>query len=245
MQHIRTIKPELFQHEDLAEVSFPARLLFVGLFTCADREGRLEDRPRRLKAQLFPYDADVDVDALLSELASLKMIRRYVVDDRDLIDIPGFKKHQRIGNHEPPSDLPPCPDPAPGRFSTLKHAEARVSPLRSASVEGKGREGNSGGREGESEGKGNARGWRRVPPHEQLTPERLEAGRIVSGLFGSEVKQAWGAFMDHEFARPKHDVDATWRNWCRKEKPHRAAPKSTEGLGRDEAQRLLRGLAGK
>ena len=28
----------------------------MGLWTQADREGRLEDRPMRLKASLFPYD---------------------------------------------------------------------------------------------------------------------------------------------------------------------------------------------
>ena len=44
------------------ECSMSARLLFVGLWTIADRNGRLEDRPKRIRAELFPYD-EIDADA--------------------------------------------------------------------------------------------------------------------------------------------------------------------------------------
>ena len=55
MARAKNIKPGFFTNEQLAECSFAARLLFVGLWTLADREGRLEDRPRRIRAQVFPY----------------------------------------------------------------------------------------------------------------------------------------------------------------------------------------------
>jgi len=42
---IRTVKPEFFADDDVADLSLSARLLFVGLLLVADREGRLEDRP--------------------------------------------------------------------------------------------------------------------------------------------------------------------------------------------------------
>ncbi|MCX8018393.1 MAG: hypothetical protein N2690_10910, partial [Rhodocyclaceae bacterium] len=57
----RNIKPGFYKNEDLAECSVWARLIFPGLWMMADRDGRLEDRPKRIKAELLPFDA-VDVD---------------------------------------------------------------------------------------------------------------------------------------------------------------------------------------
>ena len=83
MARIRTIKPEFFCHEQLAELSPIHRLLFIGLWTQADREGRLEDRPKRLKVVLLPYD-DCDVDQLLTELGGAGFILRYEIDEKHL-----------------------------------------------------------------------------------------------------------------------------------------------------------------
>lgn len=112
MARIRMIKPEFFDDPDLAALSFPARLFFIGLWTQADREGRLLDDPRRLKARLFPYD-DVDTDALAVELHGKDMIRRYQGDDgRAYIWIRSFVKHQRPHPKEPESVIPECRDQA-------------------------------------------------------------------------------------------------------------------------------------
>ena len=67
MARIRTIKPEFFDDEDIAAMSFQARLAFIGLWLQADREGRLKDRPMRLKARIFPFD-DVDMDGILDHV---------------------------------------------------------------------------------------------------------------------------------------------------------------------------------
>jgi hypothetical protein len=107
LQRIRTIKPEFFVNEQLARVSLAARLLYIGLWTVADREGRLEDRPARLKALLFPYDA-VDVDRLLAELAREGFVRRYLVEACGYLDIPTFSKHQRPTANEISRNLPKC-----------------------------------------------------------------------------------------------------------------------------------------
>jgi hypothetical protein len=107
LQRIRTIKPEFFVHEELAQLPFVARLLYIGLWTVADREGRLEDRPSRLKALLFPYDA-VNVDQLIERLAQRGFVRRYLVEERACIDIPTFRSHQCPNLHEKSSTLPAC-----------------------------------------------------------------------------------------------------------------------------------------
>ena len=62
----RNIKTGFYKNDQLAECSLAARLLFPGLWMMADRDGRLEYRPKRIKAEVFPYD-DVDVSALVGE----------------------------------------------------------------------------------------------------------------------------------------------------------------------------------
>jgi len=76
MARARNIKPGLFKNELLVEQSLFVRLLFVGLWTLADREGRLEDRPKRIRLELFPYDND-DVDSALNILVENGFIVRY------------------------------------------------------------------------------------------------------------------------------------------------------------------------
>lgn len=133
MARIRTIKQDLYLDEELAGSSIAARYLFPGLWTLADREGRLEDRPLRIKAQLYPYD-DVDVSALLDELELCKAILRYKINSRKYIQIRTFSKHQRVNCKEQPSTIPPCPIDAGmethinSRASTEKHGQARKFP---------------------------------------------------------------------------------------------------------------------
>jgi hypothetical protein len=54
MSRSRNIKPGFFKNEDLAGLPFWQRLLYIGLWTECDREGRCEDRPVKLKMALFP-----------------------------------------------------------------------------------------------------------------------------------------------------------------------------------------------
>lgn len=100
------MKPGFFQNEQLAELPFEARLLFIGLWCMADREGRLEDRPKRIKMQVFPADS-LDVDPLLDGLERQGLIERYVAHGVECIQIPAFAEHQRPHPNEQPSTLPP------------------------------------------------------------------------------------------------------------------------------------------
>ncbi len=108
MARIRTIKPQFFRNEQLAECSPMARLMFIGLWTIADKEGRLEDRPKRIKAELFPFD-DCDGRSLLDELSNQSLITRYEVAGNLCIQIPNFTKHQRPHPKEVASNIPPVP----------------------------------------------------------------------------------------------------------------------------------------
>lgn len=101
----RNIKPGFFINEDLAEYRPLTRLLFIGLWCAADREGRLQDRPKRIKAQVLPFD-ECNVDQLLEELVGGGFIVRYVVDGAGYIAIPAFLDHQKPHPREAPSAIP-------------------------------------------------------------------------------------------------------------------------------------------
>ena len=108
MARARNIKPGFFRNSDLAEVPFETRLLFIGLWTLADREGRLEDRPRQIKMELFPCDS-IDVGSMLDQLQSAKFITRYEVDATKFIEVENFIKHQDPHYKEKASEIPPPP----------------------------------------------------------------------------------------------------------------------------------------
>ena len=93
-------------NEQLAELPPEARLLFIYLWMLADREGRLEDRPKRIAALALPYDREVDVDDLLEQLAAAGFIVRYTAEGLALIQISNFSKHQTPHVRESASELP-------------------------------------------------------------------------------------------------------------------------------------------
>jgi hypothetical protein len=105
MARSRNLKPDFFTNEILAEIDPLGRLLFEGLWCIADREGRLEDRPKKIKAEVLPYD-NCDIDFLLQELAKRNFIIRYVVNGGKYIWLPTFKKHQNPHPKEAKSIIP-------------------------------------------------------------------------------------------------------------------------------------------
>lgn len=105
MARARNIKPGLFSNELLVELPAFDRLAFIGLWCLADREGRLEDRVKRIKIELFPCD-DYDVDAGLARLAAAGFISRYQVSGFSVIEIVNFQKHQSPHGTEKDSTLP-------------------------------------------------------------------------------------------------------------------------------------------
>jgi hypothetical protein len=105
MARARNIKPGFFRNADLVELPFEARLLFIGLWTMADRDGRMADRPKQIKMELFPADS-VDCDALLNQLAEINMIARYEHDGKCYLQVVSFAKHQNPHRDEKASTLP-------------------------------------------------------------------------------------------------------------------------------------------
>lgn len=92
-------------NEDIIELPYEARLLFIGLWTLADREGRLENRPKKIKMSLFPAD-DINVAEQLDNISKLGFIELYNADGIDVIQIVNFVKHQTPHGLEKDSELP-------------------------------------------------------------------------------------------------------------------------------------------
>ena len=107
MARSRNIKPSIMDNEELAELEPMARLLFIYLWMLADRDGRLEDRPKRIAAQALAYDRHADVGAMLDGLHAGGFILRYKSGGLDLIQIVAFEKHQNPHIREAASELPP------------------------------------------------------------------------------------------------------------------------------------------
>lgn len=134
MARIRTIKPEFFTSEDICSLSPLARLLYIALWCEADRDGRLEWKPKTFKLRYLPGD-ECDIDALSNELVSAGLVVLYDAEGKHLAEILTFTKHQVINNRESESQYP----------ARVVHA----SNTRSSRVKAEGKEGRE-GKEGDS-----------------------------------------------------------------------------------------------
>ena len=97
MARKRMIDPQFFLDEELAALTPHARLLYIGLWTIADdRNATLPNRPKWIKAQIFPYE-NVNIERVLDELSTSTHILLFThSDDQKYWYLPSFHKYQRI-----------------------------------------------------------------------------------------------------------------------------------------------------
>ncbi|WP_259657848.1 hypothetical protein [Burkholderia pseudomallei] len=191
------MKPELFTHEDLfeaeQETGLPLRVAFIGLFTCADREGRFKWRPRTLKLAVLPHDA-VDFSRVLDALVTRGFLVRYASETGEEIGlIPTFTKHQVINNRETPSDLPAPPSDldTTGVSTRTPTRDPRVDDASDTRAQGKGKEGK--GKEGNEEANASVDNGAGAPPVDPAGDgngkgaEASAPGPAGADLLGDEV----------------------------------------------------------
>lgn len=143
---IRSIKPEIHTDEELWDAEQETRLplfrAFVGLWNYADREGRFEWRPRRLKAYILPH-WEGDFSRVLDALTTRGWLVKYTCQTKKSPPqngAPGdpseklygavrnFRKHQQINGKELPSSLPAPP------YENPKNSTVPISPEHVAHV---------------------------------------------------------------------------------------------------------------
>lgn len=100
MARIRTIKPEFFQSEALASRSAHARLLAIALLQLVDSEGRMRWIPMQAHAHAFPFEPEINIEALITDLEEIGYFQRYEVDGKWYAHVPGFTTHQRLSGKE-------------------------------------------------------------------------------------------------------------------------------------------------
>ena len=100
---IRSIKPEFWRSEDIADLTVEDRLLFIGLWSYVDDNGVGIDRLADVCADLFALDLERDppetfarVSRGLQNLSEAGRIVRYTVEGKSYLHISNWTKHQRI-----------------------------------------------------------------------------------------------------------------------------------------------------
>jgi uncharacterized phage protein (TIGR02220 family) len=141
MARIRTIKPEFWTSEQIAECSPSARLLFIGIWSFCDDHGIHPASVKRLKMEVFPSDtlADETIQAMVDELESAELLHSYDALGKGYWQVTGWAKHQKI---EKPTYRHPLPDTgAPAENSTSPRrvvADKSESPRPRNGMESKG-----------------------------------------------------------------------------------------------------------
>ena len=232
----RNIKPGFFENEDLAELLPQTRLLFIGLWMLADREGRLENRPRRIKAQIFPYE-DADVPTMLAGLTSAGFVQVYG-DQGEYLHLPTFVEHQNIHQHERASTLP---DPDNTRHAdTCRDMSVDVAKCRPESLNPESLNPESLNPESVSAPKNGAR----LPESWMLPDEAAKWTARELNWSQDRIAETEARFRDYWIAVPgakgrKRDWIATWRNWCRRDLDSGGKPRRDESAF-DQMERMKR-----
>jgi len=218
---IRTIKPEFWKHDGIAELEYATRLLFIALWCIADRRGRMEDRPRRIKAECFPYD-ELDVDAMLSELQAAGFIDRYEVEGVRIIEVRSFEKHQRLTGKEAETE-----SIYPGKQWGNNGETPGAAPV---AQEGKGKEGK--GREKEKEGKA----WQAIPCSE-FSP--TQEHQDICAFRGASFEHQLARFRDlnKSATDTAQGWEARFRAFCGKSRPEVSQAPISPPAPRQEAKR--------
>lgn len=236
MARARNIKPGFFTNDLLAEIDPLGRILFAGIWTIADRAGRLLDRPKKIKAEVLPFD-NCDIEALLSDLAKHRFITRYEVDSVRYLQVENWDKHQNPHIKEAESTIP---EPCKHSSSTIQTpCEAQPKPERAGLIPDS---------------------LNLIPDSLLPTPTGVEAtppAKPAASPRGTRLPKDWvlpktwgdwalaerkdwtadnvrkvaEKFKDHWLAKAGRDAnkvewEATWRNWVRGEGSEQRGPAS-------------------
>jgi hypothetical protein len=222
MARIRTIKPDFFTSDDICALSPLGRLLYIGLWCEADREGRFAWTPKAFKRRYLPDD-ECDIDGLCQELLRRDIVRLY---GEDLAFIPTFLDHQHINPREVESKLP-----APEIDASVTRDDASNLDLHAQG----GRKGRK-GKEGNGTRVGHAcelpDDWQ--PSDEDRTWAAKARPDLTPALLADETER----FRNHATAnnRTAHNWGPNWRNWIGKA-PIKSAPKANQ-FGKPDPQAL-------
>ena len=121
MARIRTIKPEFWVDDQIVELDYATRLLFIGLWNFVDDDGYVEYKAKRIKMQIFPADS-LDVSGMLTNLIESGRLAQFASDQGDLLRVVNWDRHQKISH------------PTATRFTGIRAVGSGSAPESSESV---------------------------------------------------------------------------------------------------------------
>ena len=113
MANRRMLNCGISLNEKFGSLSIHARLLFIGMITTADDEGRLKGSSLYLKAKVFPYDnfTTVQVTDWKNEISQSNLATHYTVNDIEYFYLNGWYEHQSIrADRRTPTTIPEPPN---------------------------------------------------------------------------------------------------------------------------------------
>lgn len=108
MARKRMLDPNIWVSEDMAMLSIFARLMFIGMISNADDEGKGRANVAYLKSTIFPYDEDITtrkVNEALKSIAEHCSVEIYVVDGKQYYRFKNWKSWQKVEKPSP-SQIP-------------------------------------------------------------------------------------------------------------------------------------------
>lgn len=239
MARARMLKPEFFSDKKVTRLNPWARLLFAGLWTIGDRDGRLKDNAKTIEGEIFP-DERVNVERFLKDLALALLIIRYEIEGEHFIQITNFERHQHPHVNEAVSRIPPVP-------STVQCTSQSTVLTRA----------DNGLRITDSELRITGGAAEAAEPPEALPFEPVEKGRkrplsqveaeiptLIDEFPGVNVPDQFIRFKDYNTSKNRTYTDyvAAFRNWLRKEQDYERERKQRPASNvRHPANRSLAG----
>ena len=99
MAKYRTIKPEFWEDEKIAQLPIPCRLFYIGTWNFADDNGVFRGNAAMMKSKIFPYDCSLrtsDVSKWISALVKIGMLIPLDYKNEKFYKIRAFLNHQKI-----------------------------------------------------------------------------------------------------------------------------------------------------
>lgn len=104
---------DIWKSKQVSGLSIQARLLYIGLITLGDDDGRLNGDAALLRSQIFPRDEKVsiaDVSKWLEEIVSAGLIVKYTANGDDYLAHPNWTRYQTLrADRRKDSNIPSPP----------------------------------------------------------------------------------------------------------------------------------------
>lgn len=104
MARKRMIDPNIWDSADFGKLSNLAKIVFIGLFSLADDEGRGNANSLYLRSHIFPYNEKMrstDIEVALSEISRNMSIVFYSYDGSDYYNLLNWHTFQKIDKPTP------------------------------------------------------------------------------------------------------------------------------------------------